>query len=176
MNTYSVNVNDCNFDTEILKAGDMVRLNGTVFTARDAAHKKIFSLINAGKELPFDLKNAAVYYAGPTPNKPGSVIGSCGPTTSGRMDIYTPTLIDMGLKYIIGKGDRSESVYQAIMRNSAVYFCAVGGAGALYSKHIVSCEVIAFEELGCESVKRITVSDFPVFVGIDSFGGSIYLK
>ena len=131
-----------------LRAGDRVLLSGTVYTSRDAAHKRICALLDSGEELPFDLKDAAIYYAGPTPTKPGDVIGSCGPTTSSRMDVYAPRLIDEGLCCMIGKGGRSESVIDAIKRNNAVYLCAIGGAGALASKCITKCEEIAFFDLG----------------------------
>ncbi len=157
-----------------LKAGDSIRLTGTVYTSRDAAHKRIKALIESGGKLPFELKGAVIYYAGPTQAKPGMVIGSCGPTTSGRMDPYAPLLMDNGLIGMIGKGDRSPAVYEAIKRNKGVYLCAIGGAGALYAGAVESCEVIAFEDLGCESVKRLFVRDFPLIVGIDSEGGSIF--
>lgn len=157
-----------------LCAGDRVLLSGTVYTARDAAHKRLIGLLEQGEPLPFDLKDAAVYYAGPTPSAPGRVIGSCGPTTSSRMDPYAPTLLDLGLVAMIGKGPRNEAVCEAICRNGAVYLCAVGGAGALAAKCITSCEVIAFDDLGCESVKRLTFQDFPLIVGIDCRGGSVF--
>lgn len=157
-----------------LRAGDSIRLTGTVYTSRDAAHKRIRALIEQGEKLPFDIRGAVIYYAGPTQAKPGMPIGSCGPTTSGRMDPYAPMLMDMGLTATIGKGDRSPDVYDAIKRNGAVYLCAIGGAGALYAGAVESCEVIAFEDLGCESVKRLTVRDFPLIVGIDSRGGSLF--
>lgn len=157
-----------------LRAGDSIKLTGTVYTSRDAAHKRIKSLIEKGEKLPFDLKGAVIYYAGPTQAKPGMIIGSCGPTTSGRMDPYAPALMDKGLIATIGKGDRSPAVYDAIKRNGALYLCAIGGAGALYAGAVESCEVIAFEDLGCESIKRLFVKDFPLIVGIDSKGGSLF--
>lgn len=157
-----------------LKAGDSIRLTGTVYTSRDAAHKRIKALIESGESLPFNLEGAVIYYAGPTQAKPGMVIGSCGPTTSGRMDPYAPMLMDRGLTATIGKGDRSPAVYEAIKRNKAVYLCAIGGAGALYAGAVESCEVIAFEDLGCESVKKLYVKDFPLIVGIDANGCSIF--
>lgn len=157
-----------------LKAGDRVLLSGTVFTARDAAHKKIKALIDSNGSLPFDLQNAVIYYSGPTPTPEGLPIGSCGPTTSGRMDNFTPEFLDLGLKAMIGKGPRSNEVCEAIYRNKAVYFCAIGGAGALASKCITSSEVIAFEELGCESVKKLEIKDFPLIVAIDCNGGSLF--
>ena len=157
-----------------LIAGDRVLLSGTVYTARDAAHKRLLGLLEKGEKLPFDLQDAAVYYAGPTPTAPGMAIGSCGPTTSSRMDPYAPTLLDLGLAAMIGKGPRNEAVGEAIRRNGAVYLCAIGGAGALAAKCITSCEVIAFDDLGCESVKRLTFCEFPLIVGIDCRGGSVF--
>ncbi len=157
-----------------LKAGDKVLLSGTAYTARDAAHKKLISLLENSEPLPFELKDACIYFAGPTPTPPGKVTGSFGPTTSGRMDPYSPALLDRGLAAMIGKGKRNKAVVDAIVRNNAVYFCAIGGAGALCSMHITSMEEIAFPELGCESIKRLTLKDFPVYVGIDSQGNSIY--
>lgn len=161
--------------SEKLKAGDRVLLSGTVYTARDAAHKRIKSMIDNGEELPFSLKNAVIYYSGPTPTPENCAIGSCGPTTSSRMDKFTPEFLDLGLIGMIGKGPRSEEVCQAIVRNKAVYFCAVGGAGALASKCITKCDVIAFEDLGCESVKKIELKDFPLIVAIDSDGGNLFV-
>lgn len=157
-----------------LRAGDTVLFSGTVYTARDAAHKKIVELINKGQPLPFDLKNATVYYAGPTPAPEGMAIGSCGPTTSGRMDPYSPKLLDLGLKCMIGKGERAQPVVEAIVRNGAVYLCAIGGAGALAAQCVKSLEVIAFPELGCESVKRLEVENFPLIVAIDSEGNNLF--
>lgn len=159
---------------EKLKAGDRVYLSGVVYTARDAAHKRIKSMLDDGEILPFDLRNALIYYAGPTPTPNGLAIGSCGPTTSSRMDKFAPEFLDCGLKGMIGKGPRSNEVIDAIIRNKAVYFCATGGAGALASKHIISCEVIAFDDLGCESVKKLVFDRFPLIVGIDSKGNSIF--
>ena len=174
MSCYSINLNEIRGMIPVLKAGDSVLLSGTVYTARDAAHKKIFSLLDEGGEIPFNLKDACIYFAGPTPTPEGLPIGSCGPTTSGRMDKFSPRLLDLGLAAMIGKGDRNKDVKDAIVRNKAVYFCALGGAGALCAGSVVSCEEIAFPELGCESVKRLEVKDFPVYVGIDCSGGSIY--
>lgn len=156
-----------------LKAGDRVKLSGPVYTARDAAHKRITQLLDKGDEPPFPLEGAAIYYAGPTPTPEGMVIGSCGPTTSGRMDVYTPRFLDSGLKIMIGKGKRSQEVIEAIVRNGAVYLCAIGGAGALAARCIEKAEVIAFEDLGCESVKRLTLRDFPLICAIDSDGKNI---
>lgn len=157
-----------------LEVGEKVLLTGYVYTSRDAAHKRIKALIDKGEKLPYDLKDAVIYYAGPTPAKEGQPIGSCGPTTSGRMDKFAPEFIDLGLAGMIGKGERSEAVRDAIVRNNAVYFCAVGGAGALAAKCIKSCEVIAFEDLGCESVKRLYIEDFPVIVADNSKGDDIF--
>lgn len=159
-----------------LKVKDKILLSGTVYTARDAAHKKITELITKKEKLPFEIEGAVIYYTGPTQTPKNMNIGSCGPTTSGRMDPYAPTLLDMGLCGMIGKGERSNSVIDAIIRNKAVYFCAIGGAGALYAKTITSCEVVAFPELGCESVKKLTVCDMPLIVGIDSEGNNIFKK
>ena len=157
-----------------IRVGDEVYLSGTIYTARDAAHKKIVQLINEGKELPFELKEAVIYYAGPTETPPDFVIGSCGPTTSSRMDKFAPILLDIGLHCMIGKGGRSKEVVDAIKRNKALYLCAVGGAGAYIADCIKSCEVIAFDELGCESVKKILVKDMPTFCAIDSLGNDIF--
>lgn len=157
-----------------LRAGDRVLLSGVVYTSRDAAHKRINALLDEGGKLPYELLGAAIYYAGPTAAREGMVIGSCGPTTSGRMDVYSPRFLDLGLSAMIGKGERSEAVCDAIQRNGAVYFCAVGGAGALACKCITECEVIAFEDLGCESVKRLKFENFPLIVAIDCVGGNIF--
>ncbi len=159
-----------------LNAGDKVMLSGIIYTSRDAAHKRITELISDNKPLPYDLNGAVIYYAGPTGTKEGMVIGSCGPTTSGRMDKYAPSFLDLGLAGMIGKGERNQDVIDAIIRNKAVYFCAVGGAGALACKCISSCEVIAFEDLGCESVKKLCIKDFPLTVAIDCHGGNIFTE
>lgn len=159
---------------EVLKAGDIVELSGIIYTARDAAHRKLMDLILAGEKLPFDLTDQVIYYMGPCPAPPGLVIGSAGPTTSGRMDYYTPKLIEMGLRGMIGKGQRSREVIEAMVRYGAVYFGAVGGAGALISKSITSQQVIAFEELGTEAIRKLTVVDFPLTVIIDRFGNNLY--
>jgi len=151
-----------------VKTGERILLSGTVYTARDAAHKRIHEMMDIDMELPFPIKNSAIYYAGPTPTPKGAVIGSCGPTTSSRMDIYTPRLLDAGLKCMIGKGERSQSVIDAIKRNNAVYLCAIGGAGALAAQCIEEMEVIAFEDLGCESIKRLVIKDFPLIVSVKS--------
>ncbi|GLI54177.1 Fe-S-containing hydro-lyase [Thermodesulfovibrio yellowstonii] len=159
---------------EQLKAGDLVLINGYVYTARDAAHKRLVELINNNKTLPFELKGQIIYYVGPTPAPPGKAIGSAGPTTSSRMDSYTPLLLSSGLKGMIGKGQRSEEVIRAIKKYKAVYFLATGGAGALLSRHIVSAEEIAFPELGTESIKKLLLKDFPAIVAIDCHGGNIF--
>ena len=157
-----------------LRAGDRVLLSGTIYTARDAAHKRLFELLDAGKPLPFELKGAAIYYAGPTPGQQGMAVGACGPTTSGRMDAFAPRLLDLGLAAMIGKGERNREVADAIVRNGACYFAAVGGAGALIARCIETAEVIAFDDLGCESVKRMGVRDLPLTVAIDSLGNDLY--
>ncbi len=160
--------------SEKLKVGDKILLSGYVYTSRDAAHKRIKALIDSGDELPFELDGAVIYYAGPTPAKDGQPIGSCGPTTSGRMDKFAPEFLDLGLAAMIGKGERNAEVRDAIVRNKAIYLCAVGGAGALAARCIKSCEVVAFEDLGCESVKRLYIEDFPLIVANDSCGGDIF--
>ena len=157
-----------------LRAGDSVLISGTILTARDCAHKRIAEYIAEGKELPFELKDAIIYYAGPCPAKPGMASGSCGPTTSSRMDVYAPVLLDLGLGGMIGKGEMSDEVRAAIVRNNAVYFAAIGGAGATYGKSIIKSELVAFPELLSEAVRRLTVVDFPCVVAYDCHGGSIY--
>ncbi|MEG1848744.1 MAG: Fe-S-containing hydro-lyase [Lachnospiraceae bacterium] len=160
--------------TKKLHAGDMVYLTGILYTARDAAHKRMQEAIDRKESLPFDVENQIIYYMGPTPAREGRVIGSAGPTTSSRMDRYAPTLFDMGLKGVIGKGKRSQLVSEAIVRNQAVYFAAIGGAGALLSKAIVTSEVIAYDDLGTEAIRRLEVIDFPVIVVIDAEGNNLY--
>ena len=157
-----------------LKSGDIVYLNGIIYTARDAAHKRLVDLLDEGKELPFDLKGAVIYFVGPTPPKPGDPIGSAGPTTSYRMDSYSPRLIAEGLKGMIGKGKRNKDVTDACQKHKAVYFGATGGAGALLGKQIKSAEIIAYEELGPEAVRKLEVVDFPVTVVNDSYGEDLY--
>lgn len=154
--------------------GDRVLLSGTVYTSRDAAHKELFNLLDEGKELPFSLRDAVIYYAGPTPGRDGCAVGSCGPTTSSRMDGFAPRLYRLGLAATIGKGERNQEVIDAIVNSGGVYLCAVGGAGALISKHITEATEIAFPHLGCESVKRLTVENLPLTVGIDCYGGNIF--
>jgi fumarate hydratase subunit beta len=157
-----------------LKAGDNVLLNGTMYVGRDAAHKRIVEAMEQGKPLPFDIKGQAIYFMGPSPSKPGQPIGSAGPTTSGRMDSYSPRLIAAGLKGMIGKGMRSQEVKDAMRKYRAVYLAAIGGAGALISKSIKKAEVIAYEELGAEAVRRLEVEDFPATVVNDIYGGDLY--
>ena len=169
-----VNTKDLKEVSSTLSVGDRVLLSGTVYTARDAAHKRIKTLIDKGEKLPFEIDGAVIYYCGPTPAPKGMAIGSCGPTTSGRMDPYSPQLLDMGLCAMVGKGERSQEVCDAIKANKSVYLCAVGGAGALASKCINKCEVIAFEDLGCESVKRLEFENFPLIVAIDSQGNTLF--
>lgn len=169
-----LNTSELKDKAKTLRAGDKVLLSGTVYTSRDAAHKRIKACIDSEEPLPYALDGAAIYYAGPTAAKDGMAIGSCGPTTSSRMDVYSPLFLDMGLSAMIGKGERSEAVCEAIQRNGAVYFCAVGGAGALACKCITECEVIAFEDLGCESVKKLTFDKFPLIVAIDCNGGNLF--
>lgn len=159
-----------------LNVGEKILLSGTVYTSRDAAHKKIFEIIEEGKKLPFEFENSIIYYAGPTPQREGMVIGSCGPTTSSRMDKFAPKLYDMGVLATIGKGERSKEVIEACQRNKAVYLCAIGGCGALASKCIIENTVIAFEELGCESVKKLKFSNFPLIVAVDTNGNSLFNK
>ncbi len=160
-------------EARALRAGDAVLLTGTIYTARDAAHKRLCAMIDAGDALPFALEGAAIYYAGPCPTKPGHVFGSCGPTTSGRMNAYAPRLFDLGVQCTIGKGPLSNEVLEAIIRNGAVYFCAAGGAGALISKCVKSAETVAFDDLGAEAITRLEVEGFPAIVGIDSMGNSV---
>ena len=157
-----------------LKAGDSILLSGTIYSARDAAHKRLIELINMGKELPFDINGEIIYYVGPSPAKPGEVIGSAGPTTSYRMDPYTPTLLDLGLKGMIGKGSRSEEVIEAIKINKSIYFGAIGGAAALIGKSVTGSKIIAYEDLGAEAIRKIEVKDLPLVVVIDSEGNNLY--
>ena len=161
-------------DRKSLKAGDYVYLTGTIYTARDAAHKRMQDAMDAGEPLPIELEGNVIYYMGPSPAREGRPIGSAGPTTASRMDKYAPRLLDLGLKGMIGKGKRSDAVKEAIVRNGAVYFAAVGGAGALLSKSILSSEVVAYDDLGTEAIRRLEVKDFPVIVVIDSLGNNLY--
>ena len=157
-----------------LKAGDTVYLSGVLYSARDAAHKRIYENIEQQLPLPLDLKDIFLYYMGPSPQREGKVIGSAGPTTSSRMDKYTPTILDLGVKGMIGKGKRSQAVKESIVKNHAVYFAAVGGAGALLSKAIVASEIVAYEDLGAEAIRKLEVKDFPVIVVIDCEGNDLY--
>jgi fumarate hydratase subunit beta len=159
---------------QTLHAGDMVNISGTIFTARDAAHKRIIELLNEGSELPFDIKDQIIYYVGPCPAPAGKPIGSCGPTTSGRMDLYTPKLIELGLGGMIGKGLRNQAVVDAMIKHKSVYFGAIGGVAALIAGTIISQEVICFPELGPEAVRKLTVKNFPAIVVIDSAGNNLY--
>ena len=170
MSAASVNTAELAARLPELRAGDRVLLSGTIYTARDAAHKRLFQLLDRGEPLPFALRGAVIYYAGPTPGQQGMAVGACGPTTAGRMDGFAPRLLDLGLAAMIGKGERSQAVVDAIVRNGACYFAAVGGAGALIARCIETAEVIAFDDLGCESIKRMTVRDLPLTVAVDSRG------
>lgn len=157
-----------------LRTGDYVYLTGVIYTARDAAHKRMYEALEQGKELPFDMRNNVIYYMGPSPAREGRPIGSAGPTTASRMDKYAPALLDLGLKGMIGKGKRNQAVKDAVVRNGAVYFAAVGGAGALLSRSIISSEVIAYDDLGTEAIRKLEVKDFPVIVVMDSVGNDLY--
>lgn len=157
-----------------LKSGDYVYITGTIYTARDAAHKRMYEALERGEDLPFDVKNNIIYYMGPSPAREGRIIGSAGPTTATRMDKYAPALLDLGLKGMIGKGKRKQEVKDSMIKNKAVYFAAVGGAGAILSKCIKESEVIAYDDLGTEAIRKLYVEDFPVIVVIDSDGRDLY--
>jgi fumarate hydratase subunit beta len=157
-----------------LKAGDSVLITGTIYTARDAAHKRLIELLDKGEKLPIDIEDSIVYYAGPTPEKPGQVIGSVGPTTSYRMDSYSPRLIEKGLRGMIGKGLRNAEVIESIKNNTGVYFAAIGGAAALIGKSVVKSEIVAYEDLGAEAIRKLEVVDFPAIVVIDCEGNNLY--
>lgn len=159
-----------------LKAGDEVRITGVLYTARDAAHEKLKRLLFEGKELPFDIRGQIIYYAGPTPAKPGHAVGACGPTTSKRMDPYVPLLLEHGLKGMIGKGRRSPSVTQVIAKHYAVYMVTIGGAAALLSRHIHKAEVVAYPELGPEAIHKLTVEEFPAIVASDAYGNDLFAQ
>lgn len=174
MKTYYLHTTELKSKIAELKFGDKIYLTGTVYTARDAAHKKIFDLLSKNQPLPFNIEDSVIYYAGPTPTPENMAIGSCGPTTSSRMDPYSAVLYNKGMLCTIGKGERSDEVIKAIKENNAIYLCAIGGCGALASQCVIECDVVAFEELGCESVKRLEFKDFPLFVGIDKNGNSIF--
>ena len=157
-----------------LRAGDTVLLSGTVYTARDAAHQRMMELLDRGEPLPFPVEGSALYYVGPTPERPGEVIGSAGPTTSGRMDAYSPRLLDLGQAIMIGKGARNQAVKEAVVRNGAVYLAALGGAGALMAASVRELEIICWEDLGCEAVWKLEVENFPLTVILDAHGGDLY--
>ena len=157
-----------------LRAGDTVLLSGTVYTARDAAHQRMMELLDRGEPLPFPVEGSALYYVGPTPERPGEVIGSAGPTTSGRMDAYSPRLLDLGQAIMIGKGARNQAVKDAVVRNGAVYLAALGGAGALMAASVRELEIICWEDLGCEAVRKLEVENFPLTVILDAHGGDLY--
>ncbi|MCL0079301.1 Fe-S-containing hydro-lyase [Dehalococcoidia bacterium] len=159
---------------EKLRAGDQVRINGIIYSARDAAHKRLVEALDRGEDLPFDIEGQTIYYMGPSPPRPGRVIGSAGPTTSGRMDAYAPRLMEVGLKGMIGKGSRSQEVKDAMRSYKAVYFAAIGGAGALVAKSIRKVEVVAYDDLGAEALRRLEVEDFPATVINDIYGGDLY--
>lgn len=161
-------------DLRKLQAGDTILLSGIVYTARDQAHKRMIEALDRGEALPFDLEGSAIYYVGPTPERPGQIIGSAGPTTSGRMDAYSPRLLDLGNKMMIGKGKRDAAVKDAVVRNGGVYVAALGGAGALMCQCVKSLEVIAWPDLGCEAVRRLVVEDMPLTVILDPHGGDLY--
>lgn len=169
-----INVPISKEDAKSLKAGDYVYLTGTIYSARDAAHKRMSEALERGEQLPFDIKGNVIYYMGPSPAREGRPIGSAGPTTAGRMDPYTPTLLDLGMGGMIGKGKRTKEVVDAVVRNDAVYFAAVGGAGALLSQRIKSSEVIAYDDLGPEAIRKLEIENLPVVVVIDSEGNDLY--
>jgi len=175
MRTIELNTTELRARASELRAGDFVLLSGAVYTARDAAHKRLFALLDQGLPLPFDIGGAVIYYAGPTQGTGDKPFGACGPTTSGRMDDFSPRLLDLGLSAMIGKGARSVRVKEAIVRNHAVYLCAAGGAGALIAECIKSAEEIAFDDLGCESVKLLQVEKMPLYTAIDSAGGDLFI-
>ncbi len=173
MNKY-INVPLSDADAAKLRAGDYVYLTGIIYTARDAAHKRMYEVLQRGEALPIEMKNSVIYYMGPSPAREGRPIGSAGPTTAGRMDRYTPSLLDLGLKGMIGKGKRTPEVKEAIVRNGAVYFAAVGGAGALLARAVTKSEVVAYDDLGTEAIRRLEIKDFPAIVVIDSQGNDLY--
>ncbi len=174
MADYSLTTPLSDDDVKKLKAGDTVKLTGTIYTARDAAHARLVDLLDEGKELPIPLEGQIIYYVGPSPTPPGKPIGSAGPTTSYRMDPYAPALLDQGLKGMIGKGARNDAVVDAMKRNTAVYFAATGGAAALISRSITSAEIVAYDDLGAEAIRKLTVEGFPVIVAQDCTGGNVY--
>jgi fumarate hydratase subunit beta len=169
-----INLQDLILNIKNIKVGQEILLSGSIYTARDATHKRIIDILDNGRDLPIDLKNSAIYYCGPTPSKPGEIVGSCGPTTSSRMDIYTPRLLKEGVKVLIGKGSRSESVVESLKGNSALYLAATGGIGALISKTVKISEILTFKDLGPEAIYRFEVENMPLIVAIDSFGNNIF--
>lgn len=170
----SVDTENIKEAAKTLRAGDVVSLSGTIYTSRDAAHKRIMASIHAGEDTPYPIDGSIIYYAGPTEAKPGEIVGSCGPTTSGRMDVFTPELLDLGLGGMIGKGERNQEVIDSIIKNKSVYLCAIGGAAAVVAQSIKKADIIAYHELGCESVKRFEVVDMPLICAIDCQGGNIF--
>lgn len=174
MKTYSFSLPLSDSDIKKLKAGDKVLLSGALYNARDAAHKRIINALESGQDLPFDINGQTIYYMGPSPARAGQVIGSAGPTTSARMDRYAPQMIKAGAKVMIGKGNRSEEVISAIKEHGGIYFAAIGGAGALLSKKIVKAEIVAYEDLGAEAIRKLEIKDFPAIVAVDSYGGDIF--
>lgn len=173
-NSYHIDTDQLRNAQDTLYSGDRVLLSGTIFTARDAAHKRLFALLDQDKPLPFSVQDAILYYAGPTPAQQGMAVGACGPTTASRMNAFAPRLLDLGLGAIIGKGQMSDEVSDALIRNHSCFFAAVGGAGALIAKCIRYANVVAFDDLGCESIKRLTIHQLPLTVAIDSHGGNLY--
>ncbi len=171
-----IDVCDLKEEIEELTIGDMVYISGEIYTARDAAHKRMYEALERGENLPFNIRGQIIYYMGPSPARPGNVIGSAGPTTASRMDKYTPRLLDLGLMGMIGKGKRIDEVKEAVVRNKAIYFAAIGGAGALLSKCITHSEVIAYEDLGTEAIRRLIVKNFPTIVVLDTKGGDLYVR
>lgn len=174
--TVSVHTDNIKEAAKTLKAGDIVNLSGTIYTSRDAAHKRIMESLDKGEATPYPIENSIIYYAGPTEAKPGEVVGSCGPTTASRMDVFTPRLLDLGLGAMIGKGERNQAVVDSIIKNGSVYFCAIGGAAAVVAEAIKELEVVAYKDLGCESVKRFTIKDMPLICAIDCHGGNIFVE
>ena len=172
--TYQLHTDQLPAVRDQLLAGDRVLLSGTIYTARDAAHKRLFELLDAGRPLPLPIRDTVIYYAGPTPAQQGMAVGACGPTTASRMNAFAPRLLDLGLGAIIGKGQMSPEVAEALIRNGGCFFAAVGGAGALIARCIEAADVIAFDDLGCESIKRLTVKDLPLTVAMDCRGGNLY--
>jgi fumarate hydratase subunit beta len=169
-----INLQNLILNIKDIKAGQKIQLSGDIYTARDAAHKRITDILSNGEKLPFDLKNSAIYYCGPTPAKHGDIVGSCGPTTSSRMDVYTPRILKEGVKVLIGKGARADFVADALKENNAIYLIVTGGVGALISKRVKKAELLAFEDLGPEAIYRFEIEDMPLILAIDSFGNSIF--